>query len=100
MAKTIAVLGATPKEDRYAHKALRALLHHGFHAVPVNPAFPEVMGLPCHPRLADVPQPIDTITMYIGPARSEPLADEILAAKPRRIVTVWGVGYRYDGADS
>ncbi len=32
------------------------------------------------------PQPIDTVTMYLGKERSDPLIAEILAAKPRRII--------------
>ena len=30
--------------------------------------------------------PIDTVTLYLGPARSEPLIEEIIDAKPRRII--------------
>lgn len=86
MAKTVVVLGATPNPDRYAYRAMRALLHHGYHAVPVNPTVPEVLGQPCFKSVSEVTTPIDTVTMYVGAARSEPLIPEILAAKPRRIV--------------
>src|SRR5215207_4576737 len=86
MAKTVVVLGATQNPDRYAYLAMRALLHHGYHAVPVNPAVPEVLGQPCRKKIAEVTEPIDTLTMYVGAARSEPLIPEILAAKPRRII--------------
>lgn len=86
MATNVVVLGATPKEDRFAYKAMRALMRHGYHAIPVNPTVSEVLGQPCRKKLADVTEPIDTVTMYVGEARSEPLIPEILAAKPRRIV--------------
>ncbi len=84
--QVVAVLGATPKEDRYAYKAMKMLQEYGHTPVPVNPAFPEVLGLQCHASLADVPQSIDTLTLYVGEARSMPLIPEILAAKPRRII--------------
>ena len=86
MAKTVIVLGATQNPDRYAFRAMRALLHHGYNAVPVNPAVPEVLGQPCRKSVADVTEPIDTVTMYVGAARSEPLIPEIVSAKPRRII--------------
>jgi predicted CoA-binding protein len=86
MAKTVVVLGATANPDRYAYRAMRALLHHGYHAVPVNPTVPEVLGQPCFKTVSEVKAPIDTVTMYVGAARSEPLIPDILAAKPRRIV--------------
>ncbi len=83
---TVAVLGASPKPDRYAFRAMQMLRDYGHRAVPVNPAFDEILGERCHRSIADVPQPIDTVTMYLGKARSDPLIDDILAAKPRRII--------------
>ena len=84
--KSVVVLGATPKPDRYAFKAMKSLQEHGHKAVPVNPAFTEVLGECCHPSIADVAGPIDTVTMYLGAARSTPLIDDIVKAKPRRII--------------
>lgn len=85
-AETVAILGASPKPDRYAYKAFRMLQEHGHRPVPINPAFDEVLGEKCYPKLADAPQPIDTVTLYLGEARSNPLIDEIVAARPRRII--------------
>ena len=84
--KTVAVLGASPKPDRYAYKAMKMLRDHGHRAIPVNPAFREVLGEPCFATLAEISQPIDTVTMYLGKQRSDALVDEILAARPRRII--------------
>src|SRR4051812_34660945 len=83
---TVVVLGATPNEDRYANKAMKMLKEYGHRPVPVNPAFPEVLGEKCYGSIADVPGSIDTVTLYLGEARSEPLIGDILAAKPRRII--------------
>ena len=84
--ETVAILGASPKPDRYAYKAFRMLRDHGHRAIPINPAFEEILGEKCYPNIADAPQPLDTVTMYLGEARSNPLIDEIIAAKPRRII--------------
>jgi predicted CoA-binding protein len=86
MSQTVAILGATPKEDRFANRAMRMLLSHGHRVIPVNPAFQEVLAHPCKASIAEIDEPIDTVTMYVGPARSEPLIAEIIAAKPRRII--------------
>lgn len=83
---TIVVLGASPKPDRYAFRAQQMLIEFGHRAVPVNPAFEEVAGERCYASVRDVPEPIDTITIYLGEARSTPLAAEIVAARPRRII--------------
>src|SRR5215213_8626914 len=84
--ETVVVLGASPKPERYAYRAMEMLRQHGHHAIPVNPAFPEILGEKCYASLAEVPPPIDTVTMYLGKQRSDPLAGEIVAAKPRRII--------------
>ena len=84
--ETVAVLGASPKPDRYAYRAMEMLRKFGHRAVPVNPAFPEILGETCYARLGDVPDRVDTITMYLGKQRSDPLIDDIIAAKPKRII--------------
>jgi predicted CoA-binding protein len=84
--ETVAVLGASPKPDRYAYKAFELLREYGHHPLPVNPAFDEILGEKCYPTVSHAPGPIDTVTLYLGEARSTPLIDEIIGAKPRRII--------------
>jgi uncharacterized protein len=85
-AKTVVILGASPKPDRYAYKAMEMLHEYGHRPLPINPAFDEILGEKCYPTITDAPGPIDTVTLYLGPARSNPLIDEIIGAKPRRII--------------
>jgi len=84
--RSVVVLGATPKADRFAHRAMQLLQRHGEKAIPVNPAFTEILGEPCLPSITDVKESIHTVTLYLGAARSEPLIPDILAAHPRRII--------------
>ena len=84
--KTVAILGASPKPDRYAYKAFEMLRRYGHQPVPVNPAFDEILGEKCYSTISEAPQPIDTVTLYLGEARSNPLIDEIVEAKPKRII--------------
>jgi predicted CoA-binding protein len=84
--ETVAILGASPKPDRYAYKAFEMLRRYGHQPLPINPAFPEILGEKCYPTIAAAPGPIDTVTLYLGEARSTPLIEEIIQAKPRRII--------------
>src|ERR1700724_1684779 len=84
--KTVAILGASPKPDRYAYKAFELLRKYGHRPIPINPAFVEIEGEKCYPKISDAPGPIDTVTLYLGAARSSPLIDEIIETKPRRII--------------
>jgi|ERR1044071_2918346 predicted CoA-binding protein len=84
--ETVAILGASPKPDRYAYLALQLLREYGHRPLPVNPAFKEILGEKCYPTITEAPGPIDTVTLYLGQARSNPLIDEIIDARPRRII--------------
>ena len=84
--ETVAILGASPKPDRYAYKAFKLLQEYGHRPIPINPAFDEILGEKCYPKISDAPGSIDTVTLYLGAARSNSLINEIVAAKPRRII--------------
>ncbi|HEY3601854.1 MAG TPA: CoA-binding protein [Chthoniobacterales bacterium] len=84
--RKVAVLGASPNPERYSNQAVRLLARYDYRPIPVNPAFEEIEGLTCFPNLAAIGEPVHTITLYVGPARSTSLMEEILAAGPRRII--------------
>ena len=82
----VAVLGATPKEDRYSYKAVKMLLAHGHEPIPVHPAGHDVLGIPGVKSLSDISQHVDTLTMYVASQISEGELDRILKLKPRRVI--------------
>jgi hypothetical protein len=83
----VAVVGASPKEDRFSNKAMAELLKFGHEVAPVNPAYKEIDGLPVVPELGMLlPGSIDTVTVYLGPDRSEALRDDLVALRPRRVI--------------
>ena len=82
----VAVLGASPKEERYSYKAVKMLTEHGFKAIPVHPAGHTVLGIPGKKSLEEIAGAIDTLTMYVGAAISDQEFEHILALKPKRVV--------------
>lgn len=82
----VAVLGATPKPERYANQAVRLLLEQGYRVTPIHPKIPVIEGLEVAPDLSQVPRPVDTLTLYVGPARLEPMTEKILALEPGRVI--------------
>ncbi|MEJ2214939.1 MAG: CoA-binding protein, partial [Gammaproteobacteria bacterium] len=48
--------------------------------------FEEIEGFPVYRELKDLPQPIHTLTLYVGAAKLDSLVDEVLAAKPQRVI--------------
>lgn len=83
----VAVLGASPKADRYSNKAIRKLKEHGHDVIPVNPAHSEIEGLPAAGDLAAIePGTIHTVSVYVGAARSSSLGPAFLALHPKRVI--------------
>ena len=86
MTMNVAVLGASNKPERYSHQAVVLLAQKGHAVFPIHPALAEIDGHRVFKKLADVPVPLHTVTMYVSPALSGGMAGEILAAKPARVV--------------
>lgn len=82
----VVVLGASVKPARYSNQAIRLLLEKGHQVIPVHPVLNEVCGLPVAASLDAVAPPVDTLTMYVGPQVSTPLAGAILRLRPGRVI--------------
>ncbi len=83
---TVAVLGASPKEDRYSFKAVRMLKEHHHRPIPVHPAGHTVDGIPGLKSLEDIRVPVHTVTCYVNAAISDGEFDRIVALKPQRVI--------------
>jgi hypothetical protein len=82
----VAVLGASPKPARYANQCIRLLQSHGYRITPIHPRFEEIESLPvCH-SLAEVTDPVDTLTLYVGPRLLEPQTEAIVQLNPGRVI--------------
>jgi predicted CoA-binding protein len=90
-ARTAAVLGASPKAGRYSNMAVRRLKDAGYPVIPVNPAYEAVEGLRAVSTVCDAAdeaggEGLETLTLYLAPHHLEPLTDDILKARPRRVI--------------
>ena len=64
-AKTIALVGASPKPNRPAHGVMRYLLAQGYRVIPVRPRdCDEVHGVTCVTSLAEIDEPIDLVDVF------------------------------------
>lgn len=84
--ETVAVIGASPNQDRYANKAIRLLVDHGHTVIPVAPRYETIEGRKVYPSLAQISGKIDTVTLYVGPARQDGIIQEIIQTAPRRVI--------------
>jgi len=98
--KTIAMVGASEKENRPSYFAFKYLLERGYKMIPVNPghAGEDMLGQRIYARLADIPVPVDMIDIFRGSQYTLAIVQEALALKTRPLVIWMQLGVRNDEA--
>ncbi|AIS52293.1 CoA-binding domain-containing protein [Thermoanaerobacter kivui] len=74
--KTWAVVGATPRQNKYGYQIYRSLKLNGYTAYPVNPRYKEVDGDPCYESLSKLPVVPEVVDMVVSPTLGEAYVEE------------------------
>ena len=79
--QSIAVLGASEREGTVGRNAVENLLKGGFEGglYAVNPGRKSVLGVPCFPTLAELPEPVEHVIFAIADTRLDAALDEVIA---------------------
>jgi uncharacterized protein len=98
--KSIAMVGASEKENRPSYFAFKYLLERGYNMIPINPghAGEDLLGRRIYARLADVAEPIDMVDIFRASRYAQPIVEEALALKPRPQVIWMQLGIRNEEA--
>jgi predicted CoA-binding protein len=67
---SVAVIGASADRSRYSNKAVRAFLAENYAVFPVNPNEKLIEGLKAHPKILDIQERIDFVSIYLNPNTS------------------------------
>ncbi len=76
--RTIAVVGLSAQWFRPSFFAAKYLQEHGYRVIPVNPAYPEILGEKCYPSLLDVPERVDVVDVFRKPEDVPPIVDDAI----------------------
>ncbi|HLW74443.1 MAG TPA: CoA-binding protein [Gammaproteobacteria bacterium] len=80
-AKTIAVVGLSPKADRPSNGVARGMQRFGYKVVPVNPGQTELLGEKVYPDLLHVPGEVDIVDVFRTPEHVDEVVDQCIARK-------------------
>lgn len=80
-AKSIAVVGISPKNVRPSNQVACYLLEAGYTVIPVNPGQKEILGQKCYPDLISIPGRIDIVAIFRKPADIPPIVEEAIQVK-------------------
>jgi uncharacterized protein len=79
------VLGASENPNRYSNMAIQRLLAQHIPVIAVGLKPGNVHGIPIETAIP-IHEPVDTLTLYVGPKHIEAWVAEILKLSPRRII--------------
>ena len=84
--ETVAILGASPKRERYSHQAMVLLQKYGHRVIPVNPGHDAIDGIAVARSLEAIHETIDTVTIYVAPAHLDSQLNALIKLHPRRVI--------------
>jgi predicted CoA-binding protein len=85
-ARTIAVVGLSPKSSRPSHRVTAYLISAGYTIVPVNPGQDEILGHKCYPNLDAIPVEVDVVDIFRSPGDVMPIVEAAVRIKAK---VVW-----------
>ena len=84
-AKSIAVVGMSPRPARPSHYVAKYLMEQGYKIFPVNPVVDEVLGIKCYPDIVSIPEVVDMVDIFRRSSQVPPVVDDAIAAGARFI---------------
>jgi predicted CoA-binding protein len=91
-ARTIAVVGASPKPWRPSNDVMRYLLEQGYDVIPVRPRdCDEVLGIPCVASLAEVERPVDVVDVFRRAEETPAVARDAVTAGAKALWLQMGI---------
>ena len=76
--KTIAVVGITDDPAKPSHNVPKYLKNAGYRIIPVTSRYEEVLGQKAYPTLADIPEPVDVVQLFVRSENTLPYADQAI----------------------
>lgn len=83
--RSIALIGASHSEEKLGGAILKNLLKFRGKVYPVNPKYPELMGIKSYATVADIPEAVD-LSIIIRPAEEVPDIIRQLKGKTRSVI--------------
>ena len=73
----IAIVGASSDRSKYGNIAVRSYLEAGYEVFPVHPKETEIEGLKVYPSVAEIPVPLDRVSVYLPPQTGMKVIEQI-----------------------
>ncbi|MHC1709932.1 MAG: acetate--CoA ligase alpha subunit [Methanomassiliicoccales archaeon] len=97
---SVAVIGASAERNKVGNIILGNIIESGFKGplYPINPRYPEIMGLKCYPRITDVPGTVE-MAVVVVPAKFVLQVMEECGQKGVKAAVVISAGFKEVGLE-
>jgi acetate---CoA ligase (ADP-forming) len=98
--RSVALIGVSNEQNKLSGRPFRFFREYGYagNIYPVNPKYPEIAGVPCFPRLSDIPGEIDLAVITL-PATAVPEALEECGTKGVKAAAIISSGFAEVGGE-
>ena len=83
--RVIAVVGLSTNSERDSYKVAQYLMDKGYEIIPVNPAYPEILGQKSYERISDIPVDVDIVDIFRKPEFISGIVDEAIEKKAKSV---------------
>lgn len=84
-AKTIAVVGLSPKPERPSHGVSAYMQSQGYRIIPVNPGQKEILGETAYASLLEIPDKVDVVDVFRDPDAVPEIVDQAIQIKAKAV---------------
>ncbi len=74
--KTIAIIGVSRNPQKFSHKAVKAFQMFDYKVYPINPYADVIAGLKVYNNLAELPEKVSEVSIYLTPEKTLDLLEE------------------------
>ncbi|MCW7080230.1 MAG: acetate--CoA ligase family protein [Candidatus Methanospirare jalkutatii] len=96
--RTVAVVGATPKEGKVGNTLLRNLLRFEGEVFAVNPKYERVLGVRCFPSLREIPADVDLVVVAVPAHAVLGVLEECASLNIQNVVVI-SAGFKEAGKE-
>ncbi len=89
--RVIAIVGLSSDEDKPSNMVARYLQKKGYRIIPVNPGQDRILGEKSYKSLADIPEKVDIVDIFMRSERVLPFVRDAVTLKPRAIWLQLGI---------
>ncbi len=89
--KVIAMVGLSADEQKPSNVVARYMKGKGYRVIPVNPGEQSILGEKSYPSLADIPDRVDIVDIFMRADRVLPVVEQAVSLKPKVIWLQLGI---------